>query len=41
MRNPPEHFTPHDVAHLMGDLRLAGDADHIRCTVYDPCWYSL
>jgi type I restriction enzyme M protein len=40
--NPGEHFTPRDVVHLMVDLMLAGDEDHIRrkgiiCTVYDPC----
>ena len=40
--NPGEHFTPRDVVHLMVDLMLAGDADHIRrkgivLTVYDPC----
>ncbi len=40
--NPGEHFTPRDVVHLMVDLMLAGDADHIRRkgvvrTVYDPC----
>jgi type I restriction enzyme M protein len=40
--NPGEHFTPRDVVHLMADLMLAGDANHIRRqgvvrTVYDPC----
>jgi type I restriction enzyme M protein len=40
--NPGEHFTPRDVVHLMVDLMLAGDEDHIRRhgvvrTVYDPC----
>jgi type I restriction enzyme M protein len=40
--NPGEHFTPRDVVHLMADLLLAGDEDHIRragvvCTVCDPC----
>jgi type I restriction enzyme M protein len=40
--NPGEHFTPRDVVHLMVDLMLAGDEDHLRrhrviCTVYDPC----
>src|SRR4051794_105480 len=40
--NPGEHFTPRDVVHLMADLMLAGDANHIRgkgvvCTVQDPC----
>jgi type I restriction enzyme M protein len=40
--NPGEHFTPRDVVHLMVDLLLAGDEDHIRqkgvvLTVYDPC----
>jgi type I restriction enzyme M protein len=40
--NPGEHFTPCDVVHLMVDLMLAGDEEHLRrhrviCTVYDPC----
>jgi type I restriction enzyme M protein len=40
--NPGEHFTPRDVVHLMVDLMLAGDEEHVRrkgvvCTVYDPC----
>ena len=40
--NPGEHFTPRDVVHLMVDLMLAGDEEHIRDpdvvhTVYDPC----
>jgi type I restriction enzyme M protein len=40
--NPGEHFTPRDVVHLMADVMLAGDGDHIRAhravrTVYDPC----
>ncbi len=40
--NPGEHFTPRDVVHLMVDLMLAGDEEHIRkpgvaVTVYDPC----
>jgi type I restriction enzyme M protein len=40
--NPGEHFTPRDVVHLMVDLLLAGDEDHIRrkgvvITVCDPC----
>ena len=40
--NPGEHFTPRDVVHLMVDLMLAGDADHIARegavhTIYDPC----
>lgn len=40
--NPGEHFTPRDVVHLMVDLMLAGDEDHIASpgvirTVYDPC----
>jgi type I restriction enzyme M protein len=40
--NPGEHFTPRDVVHLMVDLLLAGDEEHIRkkgivVTVYDPC----
>jgi type I restriction enzyme M protein len=40
--HPGEHFTPRDVVHLMADLMLAGDANHIRRegvvrTVYDPC----
>ncbi len=40
--NPGEHFTPRDVVHLMVDLMLAGDEDHIARqgaihTIYDPC----
>jgi len=40
--NPGEHFTPRDVVHLMADLLLAGDEDHIRrkgavVSIYDPC----
>ena len=40
--NPGEHFTPRDVVHLMVDLMLAGDGDHIARTgavhdIYDPC----
>jgi type I restriction enzyme M protein len=40
--NPGEHFTPRDVVHLMVDLMLAGDEDHIRRygavhSIYDPC----
>ena len=40
--NPGEHFTPHDVVHLMVDLLLAGDEQRLRTkgvvlSVYDPC----
>ena len=40
--NPGEHFTPRDVVHLMVDLMLAGDGDHIARAgavhdIYDPC----
>ncbi|MCY3801562.1 MAG: class I SAM-dependent DNA methyltransferase [Chloroflexi bacterium] len=40
--NPGEHFTPRDVVHLMVDLMLSGDEEHIGDrgavrTVYDPC----
>ena len=40
--NPGEHFTPRDVVHLMVDLMLSGDEEHISepgviRTVYDPC----
>ena len=40
--NPGEHFTPRDVVHLMVDLMLAGDEDHIARegavhAIYDPC----
>jgi len=40
--NPGEHFTPRDVVHLMVDLLLAGDEEHIQkkgivVTAYDPC----
>ena len=40
--NPGEHFTPRDVVHLMVDLMLAGDEDHIARVgavhaIYDPC----
>ncbi len=40
--NPGEHFTPRDVVHLMVDLMLAGDEDHVARkgavhTIYDPC----
>ncbi|MXY55681.1 MAG: SAM-dependent DNA methyltransferase [Gammaproteobacteria bacterium] len=40
--NPGEHFTPRDVVHLMVELMLAGDGDHIARTgavhdIYDPC----
>ena len=40
--NPSEHFTPRDVVHLMVDLMLAGDGDHIAREgavhdIYDPC----
>ena len=40
--NPGEHFTPRDVVHLMADLLLAGDEQHIAkrgvaITIYDPC----
>jgi type I restriction enzyme M protein len=40
--NPGEHFTPRDVVHLMVDLLLSGDEQHLRGagvvrTVYDPC----
>jgi type I restriction enzyme M protein len=43
--NPGEHFTPRDVVHLMVDLMLGGDEDHMRrkgiiCTVCDPCYGS-
>ena len=39
---PGEHFTPRDVVHLMVDLMLAGDGDHIAREgavhdIYDPC----
>jgi len=40
--NPGEHFTPRDVVHLMVELMLAGEKDHLckvgkAVTVYDPC----
>ncbi len=41
-KNPGERFTPRDVVHLMVDLLLVGDEQHIIRkgavrTIYDPC----